>query len=189
MSKSWVFTLNNYTEKDETFLSDLEKTYLIYGREVGANGTPHLQGFITFKCTHRLSAVRKLLPRAHWEIAKSKDAMNYCMKEGDYKIDDRRNGKCEDNPTCWPTELSHISLNNRQFFYECMYKGPEVIDWLDCDTPVYDFVEYRRRMKRNDKLFYEYNYIKENGVPSSKNQVPKEETHNHAESDDSGNET
>lgn len=90
-SKSWCFTINNYTEKDETLLKDLETSYLIYGREVGESGTPHLQGYITFRKAYRLTALKKLHKTAHWEIAKAKDAaINYCMKDQDYVLIDNR---------------------------------------------------------------------------------------------------
>lgn len=101
MSRSWCFTLNNYTEKDIQFLKDLEKTYMCVGKEVGESGTPHLQGYITFNRTYRLPQLKKLMPRAHLEVAKSKDAMNYCMKEGDYiKQDNRRQPKLERHIIC-----------------------------------------------------------------------------------------
>lgn len=87
--RSWCFTINNWNESDYARLFALEKTYLVVGKEISETGTPHLQGFITFRRTYRLAALKKLVPRAHWEPALTKDAMNYCMKE-DYKIEDNR---------------------------------------------------------------------------------------------------
>lgn len=97
-SKTWCFTLNNYHEDDEQFLKDLEKAYLIYGREVGESGTPHLQGLIIFRKAMRLPALKKLLPKAHWEkTVAAENAMNYCMKDKDYyKEDNRRQGSRTD---------------------------------------------------------------------------------------------
>ncbi len=91
-SRSWVFTLNNYTEVDEQKLKDLEYKCLVFGREIAPEtGTPHLQGFIIFCRGYRFNAVKKLLgANAHIEKAKTNDAANYCMKEGDYFKDDRR---------------------------------------------------------------------------------------------------
>lgn len=90
VSKSWVYTLNNYTENDEKIIQAWEHTYSAYGRETSESGTPHLQGFITFKRAYRLSALKKLMPRAHWEKACTSDAANYCFKEGDFWLSDQR---------------------------------------------------------------------------------------------------
>lgn len=85
--RRWVFTLNNYTNDDELLLADVDCSYLVYGREVGTSGTPHLQGFVVFNRTKRLSAVVALLNRrAHWEPARgtNEEASKYCRKDGDY---------------------------------------------------------------------------------------------------------
>ena len=47
--RRWVFTLNNYTDAElveiaEEIAVPSMVTRLMYGKEVGANGTPHLQG-------------------------------------------------------------------------------------------------------------------------------------------------
>lgn len=84
-STRWVFTLNNPTE-DET-LSNLPEcaVYLVYGKEIGASGTPHLQGFIIFSSRKRLRSVRQIVgTRAHCEPAKgtNQQARDYCCKDG-----------------------------------------------------------------------------------------------------------
>ena len=55
-----TFTLNNYTEYDKSFLNDLECNYIVYGEEIGEQGTPHLQGFVTFKNSCRLASLKSL---------------------------------------------------------------------------------------------------------------------------------
>jgi len=102
-SQSWVFTLNNYTLHDEGHLASLVENgvaeYLIYGREVGESGTPHLQGFVRFLERKRLVAVRSALgSRAHVEVAKHpQQARDYCKKDGDFvefgTIEFKRSGK------------------------------------------------------------------------------------------------
>ena len=88
VSKTWVMTLNNYTEADEKMLKDFDKRRMAMGREIcPTTGTPHLQVFITFKRAYRLKALKKLHPRAHWEIAKSND-WNYSLKDKNYEIQD-----------------------------------------------------------------------------------------------------
>lgn len=84
--RRWVFTLNNYTENDILAISSWESTYTIFGREIGDSGTPHLQGFVVFPKTKRLSALKKIHNRCHWEVARgtSLQAFDYCKKDGDY---------------------------------------------------------------------------------------------------------
>lgn len=47
-TRAWCFTLNNYTnrhiEQRELRVENKERLYLGYAKEVGSNGTPHLQG-------------------------------------------------------------------------------------------------------------------------------------------------
>lgn len=91
VSKSWCFTLNNYSEEDVTFFQNLDVSYIIFGKEVSQTGTPHLQGFLTLRTAHRLSGLKKIHSKAHWEIAKSKShSITYCKKEGDYFVKDNR---------------------------------------------------------------------------------------------------
>ena len=62
---------------------------MVYGRETGSNGTPHLQGFVTFKAMKRFSAMKKINDRAHWETAKSISRINreYCLKGSQSKAE------------------------------------------------------------------------------------------------------
>lgn len=91
-SRHWCFTLNNYTEQDENEIFDLaqnkEVKYGIVGREVGeANGTPHLQGYLSFKETKSLKqCVQLFSSNPHWEMAEGNSLHNqkYCSKEEDY---------------------------------------------------------------------------------------------------------
>jgi len=86
-AKRWCFTLNNpcladvYSEEYPIDPSIYD--YLVAGNEKGESGTPHLQGFIIFKKKMRLSAVKKVFQRAHWEISQDENltrAANYCKK-------------------------------------------------------------------------------------------------------------
>lgn len=91
-SRNWVFTLNNYTEDDVAFLvrwMEVTSTTLVrggFGREVGENGTPHLQGWVSMKNTMRLTTMRGILGKAHWEVMGGTvaDSIRYCSKEGNY---------------------------------------------------------------------------------------------------------
>ncbi len=112
VSKTWCFTLNNYTDQDIQFFKDIEVTYLVCGQEGGApvsaplddprprtrldqerfesQSTPHLQGYIIFKRAYWFAQLKKLHKRTHWEAALAKDAMNYCMKDQNYILRDNR---------------------------------------------------------------------------------------------------
>ena len=96
-SRSWVYTINNYSEKDIIQLRSFTVRKHRSCLEVGASETPHLQSTITFIRNYRLPQLKKLMPNAHWEIAFAKDAENYCTK-GDIIIDtnDSQQGKRSD---------------------------------------------------------------------------------------------
>ena len=85
-STSYCFTINNYSNADENLLKDLPYKYLVYGREVGENGTPHLQGYVEFHSKRHFSAVKKLHTTAHWEVRKgtAQQAAEYCKKDNDF---------------------------------------------------------------------------------------------------------
>lgn len=87
-AKNWTFTLNNYTDEDVARLSlPLPGTvaYLIFGKEVGESGTPHLQGYVSFKNRVRMQHVLAFTGQAHLEIARfPQRAIEYCKKEGDF---------------------------------------------------------------------------------------------------------
>lgn len=99
--KHWCFTLNNYTEEHIDKLNSLALapktsevptpndyiTFLVYGKEVGKNGTPHLQGFISFHCRKRRRQVANIIPNAHLSFAIDIErSIEYCKKDGDYTI-------------------------------------------------------------------------------------------------------
>lgn len=87
-SRKWCLTLNNYEEHEFERIKRwaiLNTKYAIVGREVGDEGTPHLQGYLSCHKVLRLAAIkREVSDRAHFEKAKGNDAQNetYCSKEG-----------------------------------------------------------------------------------------------------------
>ena len=84
------FTLNNYTddeyEKIKQKLTEWTVVYAIIGKEIGDNGTSHLQGFVSTGNKNRKTWTtwKSFIPRAHFEQAKRTDAENekYCSKAG-----------------------------------------------------------------------------------------------------------
>lgn len=94
-SVHWVFTLNNPSDNGIPKLWKDVK-YAIWQREMGENGTPHLQGYVVFNKRVRLSALSKMCyGKAHWEIRRGthSEAKAYCSKldshlEGPWTIGD-----------------------------------------------------------------------------------------------------
>lgn len=85
VSRTWCFTVNNWTEEDFLSIKSLPFSYLIIGKEVSKTGTPHLQGYVTLQSPSRLSGLKKINGRAHWEIARSVEASKrYCKKDHNY---------------------------------------------------------------------------------------------------------
>lgn len=102
-SRSFCYTWNNYPEGHGAILDQVQCRYIIYGREVGESGTPHLQGYVYFINAKTVQAVRRILPGCHIEIARGSFAQNheYCSKQGDFvargepPMDDRERGQNE----------------------------------------------------------------------------------------------
>lgn len=86
-SRAWCYTLNNYTVEERDGLRSLKCVYQVFGYERGEAGTPHLQGYVHLKSAKTLSAMKKMMPRAHLEPRKGTidQAVDYCKKEGDYE--------------------------------------------------------------------------------------------------------
>lgn len=87
--RSFVFTLNNYTEEDyanvKLHLGALAK-YLVIGKEVGTSGTPHLQGYCQLQ---KRTAFKKIGGMFKWHIEATMgtpdEAADYCKKDGNFE--------------------------------------------------------------------------------------------------------
>jgi len=84
-SRSWVFTINNPDEYDiaSTWeLFDLYGKYMITGFEVGASGTPHIQGYIQCKNPLNRGSITRVMTRCWCDSAKGDANKNreYCSK-------------------------------------------------------------------------------------------------------------
>lgn len=83
-SRAWCFTINNPDSKPSF---DGKQEYLVYQLERGLEGTEHYQGFVYFKQPKAFSQMKKWLPTAHLEVAKSiSGSIEYCQK-ADTRID------------------------------------------------------------------------------------------------------
>ena len=94
--KTWMCTINNYTDKDIMWLNNLEVNRMVASKEIGEQGTPHIQAKMTFKQKYRLTALKKLNPRVHWDLSYAKDEWNYCKKIDSEIIIDKT-GRTESN--------------------------------------------------------------------------------------------
>ena len=95
-SRTWCFTLNNYTSEEVEHHSALDPRpfkYMLVGKEVGDNGTPHLQGYVVFPNAVRMASVKAVVgSRCHVEVSKGNFEQNYkyCTKDGEfYELGDR----------------------------------------------------------------------------------------------------
>jgi len=84
--RAFHIVLNNYTEDEIAAIKKLATSYQVVGKEVGENGTPHLQGYLYFKNARTFSSIHKTVPRLALLVAEG-DAMDnykYCTKDGDF---------------------------------------------------------------------------------------------------------
>lgn len=88
-SRNFVFTLNNYSDEELALVGADPPVppvrYVMYGKEVGAQGTPHLQGALCCSKLMTVTGVKKLplMKRAHVEMMRGRleDSEKYCSKE------------------------------------------------------------------------------------------------------------
>lgn len=87
-ARGWCFTVNNFTSEEVEALRASEgHTYLVFGREVGEKGTPHLQGYVYYPTLKSLKQMKSLQARAHWERQRGtpEQAALYCKKDNDFE--------------------------------------------------------------------------------------------------------
>lgn len=86
----WIMVLNNFTNDELNSISSIcskNCKYAIIEKEVGENGTPHLQGYFEFKTKMRPSSIFNN-KRIHFEKAKGTREQNdnYCSKDNNIVI-------------------------------------------------------------------------------------------------------
>lgn len=88
--RRFCFTWNNYPldaeEQLRCFFERKHGVYLVFGREVGESGTPHLQGYIHLAHAITFRALKSALPALHFERARGSGQQNrdYCTKDSDF---------------------------------------------------------------------------------------------------------
>jgi len=89
-SKYWCFTTNNPDAEEgyriQSLVFDGHLVYAVFGNEVGANGTPHYQGYIEYKNRVLRRQVANRFPESHLEPRRgtAREAIDYCKKDGDW---------------------------------------------------------------------------------------------------------
>lgn len=89
VQRNWMFTINNPTEEDNpTLWEGLGVRWCCWQKEKGQEGTEHYQGYAQLEKKSRLSALKKINSRAHWEPRKGshQQAKQYVTK-ADTRVD------------------------------------------------------------------------------------------------------
>lgn len=146
--RNFLFTINNPSPSEDSALQDLEPTYIkyiIYQREIGENGTHHIQGYAELVKQTALSTIQKLEVRgvapfahAHLEHRRGtqQQAIQYCCK-----LDTRMEGT-------EPIECGTPSRGGaRADFVESMMKGTSKKE-LQRDYPM----QYLQNANKIDKF-------------------------------------
>ena len=132
--RKWVFVLNNYDEKIYAkilyFLKSKNSKFII-GKEIGKNGTPHLQGYMNFKDSVSLKTLKDLCNQWHLEKAKGTDIenLNYYKKDENYEtnIQEPKPLKGGELTFEWQKELKEKLINTkpdfRKIFWYWSIKG------------------------------------------------------------------
>ena len=87
----WVFIVNNYATnfdyRNRFQLTNFKIRRVVWGREVGENGTRHLQGYLELLRSYRKSHVLKIFSTAYWAPARGTSLENYlyCTKDNDFE--------------------------------------------------------------------------------------------------------
>lgn len=133
----WCFTINNPKDKDWDIIWSWQYTYIVFSLEQGAEqatpfsfldendvrhnvqvGTVHIQGFVQFAERKRLTSLKKVHKRAHWERRRGTpyEARHYCIKPcPDQDCDNKHCVEERANPTHLdgPYEDGHLSVQSQ----------------------------------------------------------------------------
>lgn len=135
MSKYWCFTLNNPTTNiNETLDKRIEEgtmKYYVYQLEKGENGTPHYQGYIELDKRSKLSAMKKIMYEAHWEMRKGnqEQCIKYCTKEESRLEGPWSSGELVQDQTGKRSDLRNLqeSIKANLTYEELIDEHPEVM--------------------------------------------------------------
>lgn len=104
-ARGYCFTINNPEPQDSLDLENLREAaaYVIYGQEVGEEGTPHYQGYCYFQFPVSFTRVKSILQRAHIEAQRGsiQQAIAYCEKDGLWQEFGERPGQKRTSKEQW----------------------------------------------------------------------------------------
>lgn len=148
-ARAYAWTLNNPTPQEEEAIRQEEPTvrYLVAGKETGASGTVHFQGFFSLKNAATISAIKKKYTwakRAHFEIARGSAAQNktYCTKQDKTPIEygDIPEGKGDGGAS-----------DNLNTLCEMVARGKHIKEVAEANMAC--FVRYHRGLDRLQQLY------------------------------------
>lgn len=139
--KNWIFTINNFTEADEDYvigLADDDDVHRIIAEHehVEGEGTPHIQGYISFtRRVYRTEVERRLGGRAWVQIAVGslKQNVDYCSKEGLVIV----SKNCTDE---------HDDVQNGKLTLQVVEAAREMDPWTFEDTFPMVWVKHRNQI-------------------------------------------
>lgn len=137
-SSCWSITINNPSEAE--YSQSLPAKWALTGQiEEGAEGTTHYQGMLTTPHI-RFSAVKKVFPRAHIEVAKNRKALEKYVHKDDTRIQ-----AVPDNRSTIPTlfDYQHTIAQrwNQEDFEERLRGFDEHRVEYDIDTQAVEYVD------------------------------------------------
>lgn len=160
----YAFTINNYNDRHLNLLRSAtarkpDITYLIFGREVGSSGTPHLQGYLQLTTGKRMLTVKHCLELddIHLEAAMGSDEHNfdYCSKDEDFEeFGERRTIKAKRN-------AAQFSTSTFDTLMEDIRNGASLIQ-LATTYPML-FIKHHAGIVRAHSLFLKKPFIPKNG--------------------------
>lgn len=136
--RNWNFTWNNYTNDDiDTLKKYFDEDKYIIGKEVGENGTPHLQGCVSFKNARTFNSLKIKFPKCHWEITKNKFKIeNYCKKENNF--------------------ITNIGKSLNELYDDYMIATYKDIKWRSWQMEIFDIINFTPNDRRIINWYYDY---------------------------------
>lgn len=147
-TRAYCFTINNYSD-DEWSKCQTLGDYGCIAKEVGDSGTPHIQGYFYFHNKKAFGALKKILPRAHFDIALGNQKQNRTYIFGPYKKDDKYK---PENPTAieWgeiTSQGERTDLNE----IKCEIENGTKVDDIVMDRPML-YHQYGRTLNKIEDI-------------------------------------